>query len=685
MKKVILSCLLAIFTIHFVSAQIDRSKPPKATEARSLNFGKVNNFTMPNGLKVIVVENHKLPTVRMDLYFDNDAIAEGNKAGMNDMFGEVLKSGTKNFTKEQLDETMDILGTDFWSGANSFGFSSLKKQLFPSLDISSEILFNPTFSNKEELGKLKKQSKTDLESGEKNPDVISNRVTNVLLYGKNDPWGEYKTPQTIDNIQLQDFKTYYDKYFSPSKAYLTFVGDITLTEAKLIAEKYFSKWKNKPVAFKAFPLKKTAKGNSIALVDLPSATQSLISVIGLNNFKKSNKLYHAGVLGNDILGGGSFGRLFKNIREDKGWTYGAYSNLDDDAKRLGSFSASAKVRNSVTDSAVVEFMKEIKNIAVSLPSNDELNTKKSEYNGNFTLSLERPETVARFVRTQMTEKLGDNFYKDYLKNINNVSSFDIVNAMKQFVDPNNLTILIVGKAEEIYPKLQKLGYPIKFYDIYGNPAKNPTEKVMAKVSAKQVVDNYIQLAGGKDKLSKVNTLQVLSNVTSAQIPIPMTAKESYQTPNKIAREITGQGMTLMKEAFNGTTGYQAQMGQSKPFDADELKEYTAEHTIFPQLYYDLANAKVETVTANGEEAYKIKVSDKKTEYFSTKTGMLIKEEILEKTEQGDVVITIDLSNYQEVEGIKLPFTANVDFGGMIMKFETTSVAINKNVTDADFN
>jgi len=686
MNKKIFVSIIALFIIVFSFSQVDRSKPPKALDARAINFGKVEQFTLSNGLKVIIVENHKLPTVRFDLYLDRESIFEGEKAGFLSMFGDMMRAGTKNFTKEQLDEKIDFLGTDFWTGSNGFGFSALKKQLNPSLDILNELLFNSTFTNASELEKLKKQAKTGLESQAKNPDAISGRVSNAVLYGKNDPYGEFETAESIDKIDLQVFKSYYENYVKPNIAYLIISGDITMTEAKPLVEKYFAKWQKGDVKQPKFALPIQSKGISIALIDLPTATQSNIKISSLNNLKKSNKNYFASILGNEILGGGSFGRLFKNIREKHGWTYGAYSRLSDDYKRLGSFSASAKVRNNVTDSAVVEFMKEIKAITSVVPDVKELDIKKSEYNGNFALALERPETSASFVRTQLLENLGNDFYKNYLKNINAVSATQIPVTMKEFIDPDNVTIFIVGKAEEIYPKLKTLGYPIQFYDTFGNIIPNPTEKKSAgNITAEQVVDKYLALCGGKDKLKTISTLFVNSTVSSPQIPVPMTSLEKLKAPNFVNREINANGMTMMKETFDGQAGYNIQQGQKKEFTAEELKDHKETNTIFPQLYHDVKGKTVEMKAVNGEDCYKIVISPKRTEYYNVKTGFLVREEVKNVSPQGEMILTIDSSNYKEVNGIKYPYTGNVDFGGQFaMKFEVTELKINSDVIDSDF-
>lgn len=679
MKKIIYSLLIAFTASSMVFAQVDRTKPPKPLAAREINFGKVETFTLKNGLNVIVVENHKLPKVRVDLSLDVNGFREGNKAGLGSMFGDMFRAGTKKYTKEQLDEKIDFLGIDLFAGNSNLGFSSLKKQLTPSLEIMQDILFNSTFSNQEVLDKLKKQAKTSLDAGEKNPDVISNRVQGVLLYGKDDAWGEYETAQTIDNITLADFKKHYDTYFKPNIAYLTFVGDITSTEAKKIAESYFGKWEAGEVKTSLPPLKKTAKGVKIAFVDLPSATQSSIDIMGLINLKKTSPEYFPSTLGNSILGGGSFGRLFKNIREKHGWTYGAYSSLNDSDKRLGSFSASAKVRNNVTDSATVEFIKEIKTITSVAPTAEELNTKKAEYNGNFAMGLERPETVARFIRTQMVQELPNDFYKNYLKNINAVTANQIPTSLKNVIDPEDLTILIVGKAEEVLPGLEKLGYPIQYFDKFGNPTEKPAaKKEVTGVTAQQVIDKYITaIAGSRANLEKVKTLQADTEMNVPQMPnaIPVVMKQ--MVPNKVIRIISIMGQT-MKEGFDGEKAFSS-MRQVSEEESTQLKNVKG---IFAELYYKPADLTLDGIvkTENGSDAYKIIITEngeKSVSYFDVKTGLKVKEE---QSQEGNTVVT-ENSEYKDFGGIKFPAKISMN-GGMTITVK--NITINPMLSDSDF-
>ena len=681
MKKILYITAVFCASITVAFAQVDRKQPPKPLEERPINFGKVESFALSNGLKVIVVENHKLPKVRVDLNLDITAVKSGNKVGYTAIFGDMLRAGTQNYSKEELDEKIDYLGSDFYAGSTSLGVSSLKKQLIPSMGIIKELLYYPTFTNQEELNKLKKQLKTALESNDKNPDVISQRVKNVLLYGKEDAWGEYETEQTIDNITLEDFKTYYNTYFKPNIGYLTIVGDITASEAKALAEECFGEWKKGEVKQDIPVLKKNTSGVKIAFVDLPSATQSSLNIIGLAELKKGDKDYFSGVLGNSILGDGASGRLFKDIREKHGWTYGAYSVLKDDYQRLGNFGAYAKVRNEVTDSAVIEFIRNIKEITTKAPSMDEINLKKSEYNGNFALGLEKPETMGQFIRTQIKENLPSDFYKNYLKNINAVSANQIPQALQKIIDPQNLTILVVGKGEEVLPGLEKLGYPVVYYDKFGNPVGKPAgKKEVTDITMEQVLEKYfVAVAGSKSKVEAVHSMITEAEMSMPQLPMPAAVTVKFQNPNKIATIISVMGQT-MKQGFDGEKGFSS-MGNLPKEQVDEFRDQKG---YFPELNYTADRAVLDgVISVEGKEAYKIVVTDgenKKSIYFDTQTGLKVREEA---SSSKNSAIT-DYSDYKDFGGYKFPTKITTTIGGQNMSQTVKNYSVNPKLTEADF-
>lgn len=690
MKKIVYILLASTLSIS-TQAQIDRSKAPAGGPAKEISIGKSENFVLENGLQVIVVENHKLPQVQASLYFNHPPMAYGDKAGITDIIGNMLMAGTTSMEKEQLDEEIDFMGSSISVSGNAASFSSLKKNAVKTFGLFADIIQNPAFKNEAELEKVKKQLKTAIESTEKNPDAISSRVANVLLYGANHPYGEYVTPEKIDGISMDDLRSYYTRTFIPGNAILTLVGDITLAEAKNLVQTHFKTWKGITLDRNQSHYKAAEKkATRIVLVDLPGSTQSVISILNTTNLKKANADYFNAYVGNAILGTGMASRLFKNIREDKGWTYGAYSSMNDDFYLNGEFMATAKVRNNVTDSAVVEFMSELNKIRKEAASEEEINLNKAQITGIFALGLEKPETVARFARTTKIEGLPADFYNNFLKNINSTTASGIKDAMSKYIDADHATILIVGKAEEILEPLKRLGYPIEFADKYGNPAADPTAKKSAgDITGKQIVDKYLQAIGGAKALKKVKTTNETYTVTISGAPMELQGAVKKMNPNKSDFQITMSGMAIMRRAFDGNTGFSEQMGQRVAFTEDEIKEAKSNKGIFAQMFYTPEMLQVDAIVSiNGKDAYKvwlIEGEEKSAQFYEVESGLLLKTEKETKGENDEsIMVSTEYSDYKEFSGVKFPGKVSITTGEQTITMVLNTLTLNKGVKASDF-
>ncbi|MBK8700213.1 MAG: insulinase family protein [Saprospiraceae bacterium] len=231
-----------------------RSTAPGAASARPINLGDYSSFDLSNGLKVIVVENHKLPKVSYQISLANDPILEGEQGGYVQFAGDLLTKGTKNRTKAKLDEEIDFIGASLNSSPSGVFGTSLKKHSNKLLDLMTDVLYNPIFP-KEEFEKMKSQALSALASSKTDANSIASNVAAAITYGKDHPYGEVQTEKTVNSITLEKCKSYYDSYFRPNNAYLVIVGDITLAEARNQAEKHFGKWQSGtiPKSFYATP------------------------------------------------------------------------------------------------------------------------------------------------------------------------------------------------------------------------------------------------------------------------------------------------------------------------------------------------------------------------------------------------------------------------------------------------
>lgn len=666
---------------------IDRSTAPEAGPAPQIKFQEPTVFKLENGLTVIVVENHKLPTVNANLYLDYTTIYEGDKAGSLEFFGDLMKAGTKNYTKSKLDEELDYYGISLYTSSRGIGFEALKKQMPKAVSLFTEVLLNPTFSNQEVLDRNIKQAITGLESETKNPDAIMGRVSRALLYGKEHPMGEYATEKTYSSIQLSDLKKHYNTYFKPNIAYLTLVGDITPAEAKEFANK-LNDWEAGKIPTQSISDVKNIAKTEINIIDLPTATQSNIYVTNLTNLKRKDSDFFSAILGNHILGGGMYGRLFNDLREDKGYTYGAYSSLRNNDKFPSMFTANAKVRNEVTDSSVMAFFNNLNDITSNSVTAEQLSIAKNENTGQFALALEDPRIIGRFARTVLTEDLNPNYYSNYLKNLNSVTGESIFISLKKHIKPNQSRVIIVGKADDIAADIKKLGYPVKFYDIWANEIADPTTKVdLGDVSAKDVIQNYFKAIGGIENVKAIKTIRRELNVKIPQLPVPATAIQKDMAPNKSFMSISAQGIgELMSQKFNGTTGSATQMGNTIPMSEKDIEKSKSRNVIMQELYLlDSKELSLENIVdVNGIKAYKLK-NGKEERFYAVDSGLLIRS--IETTEQGGQTLMsiTDMSDYKEFNGVKFPTKAKIEAGPQKIEFEVKSLEINKGITEADFN
>ena len=319
MKTKILSFVALLAMSFAVNAQIDRTQMPKPGPAPKIKLGKAEKFKLPNGLQVIMVENHKLPRASANLTIDNKPVFEGGIAGVYSMMGSLLGRGTSNISKDNFNEKVDYLGANvsFFSGG---AFASSLKRYFPEiLGLMADGVKNSQFTQ-EEFDKEIKVTLDNIKSNEKNVTSVARRVENALTFGKNHPSGEFITKESVGKITLDDVKNYYNSYYRPNNAYLVVVGDINPTEIKTMVTKLFGDWQVGNIPVQNHPKPQNPETTEINFVDMPNAVQSEVVVINNIDLKLGDDDYYAALLANQILGGGGTARLFQNLREDKGYT-----------------------------------------------------------------------------------------------------------------------------------------------------------------------------------------------------------------------------------------------------------------------------------------------------------------------------------------------------------------------------
>lgn len=676
MKKIIFIAILLASCIS-MQAQVDRTIQPKAGPAPKVNLSKPKSFVLPNGLTLLVVENHKLPRVTFTLTLDNPPSLEGDLKGVDDLASSMMGNGTSKINKETFNEQIDYYGASVYFSVHNISGSTLSRYFPQVLSLAAQGGLDPLLTQ-DELDSERAKLLDDLKADEKSPQSIARRVRSVLLYGKNHPKGEYLNNETINKVTLADVKDYYKKYFVPQNAYLVVVGDVKFDDVKKLVTDNFSSWKKAPLPKITYSDPVNLTKAQIDFVDVPNAVQSEISVNNIVNLKMTDTDYFAAVLANYILGGGGDGRLFLNLREAHGWTYGAYSNVYGN-KYTSDFSASTSVRNAVTDSAVVEILSEINKIRTELPSQEELDVAKAKFIGSFVMNAEKPQTIASFALREKTQSLPANFYENYIKNVNAVTLQQLQNAAKKYFFHDNSRIVIAGKASDVLPGLERLNIPIKYYDAYGNPAQKPeAQKVSNDVTAKTVLEKYINAIGGQKALSGVKSIVVTAGANIQGNPMSLVQKTT--SDGKSTQEMTMMGMTITKVVFDGTTGYMLIQGQRKDFEQSELDEmkYTAP---FPELLY--LNAPDVKLKGIEDGAYVVEIGNIKS-YYDVNTGLKTANAVAKEMAGQTINQKVYYSDYKDVNGIKFPFISTMNAGGMEIEMKVSDIKINEGVTDADF-
>lgn len=679
MKKLAYILIMVLLTAG-AQGQTDRSQP-KPGPAPKVNIGKPKTFELPNGLKVMVVENHKLPRATMTLSIDNPLFTEGNKKGIDDLMGSLIGNGTSKISKDDFQEEIDFMGATVNFHASGASANTLSRYFPRVLELMAQGVTDPLFTQ-EDFDKETARFIDGLKAEEKSVTANAQRVENVLVYGANHPFGEFTTEEKLKGLTLNDIKSHYKNYYVPNNAYLVVLGDVKFDEVKALVEKNFSSWKKGTIPATKYDDPKNVSKTEINFVDMPNAVQSEISVISAVNLKMTDKDYFAALVANQLLGGDFNSYLNMNLREAHGWTYGARSNIRGN-KHVGKFRAGSSVRNAVTDSAVVETIKELKRIRTEKITPEALATVKATLIGNFVMDAEKPEMIARQALLTKTQGLPDNFYQNYIQSINAVTAEDVLKAAQKYFSVDNARILVVGKGSEILSALEKLPYTINYFDRFGNKTSKPEEKkVDANVTVKSVLDKYIAAVGG-EKTKAVKSVLILSDAEVQGMKV--NSKSIYTAEGKSMVEASLMGQTLSKFVFNGETGYEInQMGQKNELDAEKIADSKFYSHPFPEL--NLANKSGISLAGienfNGKDAYVV-VDGKKKHYYDVASGLKLGEARTVDVQGQTMVQTFYYDDYKEVGGVKYPYKTTLNVG-MEMVFITKDIKINEGVSDSDF-
>ncbi len=701
MKKITLSILSLIAAATIYAQPVDRSIRPKPGMAPEIKLGKTQSFTLENGMKVFVVENHKLPTIDINIQFDINPALEGDMAGFRDMMSELLHAGTTTRSKDKLNEEIDNMGARISVNSEGIYASSLKKYQGKILDLVSDIAMNAVISQ-EELTLTKKKMLSGIETQKNQPDEMVRNVRAVVNFGKKHPYGEVPTQETVENITIERCKKYYSDYFRPNVAYMAIVGDVTAKEIEPIVKKYFGKWKKAAVIGTPYPNPATTANSrtKVSFAARNAAVQSVINVTyPLPTLKPGMSDVVKAKVANTILGGGSQGRLFQNIREKHGWGYGSYSSINQD-DICGSFTATLKCKNNVSDSALEALLNEMRIIRTEKVDEKTLQNTISFMSGNFAIALEDPRQIAQFAINTERYHMPKDYYKNYLRNLSAVTTDDVLAAAQKYILPESANIIVAGSKEEVANKLARFSFDgtVNYYDYAGNRvAETEKKEVPLGLTAGDVYKKYITAIGGE---KAINSLKDMKHVSTGEIQgmsVTLTIRKKLGGKFSMVMdgEIAGKKMTLQKQVFNGTTGYMEGQGQHIEMPADQATGMKKQGDLQSNIHDEMYGIKrkltgIETI--EGADAYVMEVTDaeqnKTTEYYDIKSGLRVRETDYKIDPQGNMVpTTTDYSDYREIPGtggFKVPYFMSIPAGGAVLNMKTQSVEVNKGIPDSEF-
>lgn len=688
MKKTF-SILLFLLTFT-VFAQIDRSQQPQPGPAPVIQLGEPERFTLNNGLTVLIVENNKLPRAAVSLSLDNSPIAEGELAGVSAMTAALLGKGSATIDKDSFNEEVDFMGATINFGSQSASASSLSRYFGRVLELMADAALHPNFTQ-EEFDKEKDILLDGIKSGEKSVTTAARRVENLLAYGKDHPYGEYVSKESVERVKLADVDAFYKRYFLPNNAYLVIVGDVDAGDLKKQVKKLFGKWKKKNLSTDPIPDVTNVSTTQIDFVNMPNAVQTEVTVQNTVSLRKKDADYFPLLIANGILGGGGEARLFLNLREDKGYTYGSYSSMGNNKYTASRFRASASVRNAVVDSAVVELLYEIDRMKKEVVSDEELNRAKAKYVGSFVRAVEQPSTVAAYALEIETEGLPDDFYTTYLESVNNVTKEDIQRVAQKYFLVDQARIVVTGKASEVLDNLEKVQFnesdiSVSYYDKYGNVIDRPASfELPDGVSAQSILADYIDAIGGQDAINAIRSLEVSYNANFMGNELEAISINTAEEQKQIVKM---GGNVLATVIVNASGAKVEQMGNSMDLPPEMAADMQAVIGIIPELKM-MENESI-TVSGieeiDGQSAYALEMkgqSTTTTTYYAVESGLKLKQttvtEMMGQTQTQDS----NYNDYKRFGSLLIPSSTSVPLGPQSVDATLGYVKINGEAVDTE--
>ena len=467
--------LVAVQSVATAQGTFDRSKPPELGPPPRVSLPPIITRELPNGLKLLIVEQHELPLADFVLLVGSGSTADpAGKPGIANLTSAMLREGTTTRKSLEIADQIAFLGINL-SPISSWESSTLSlhtptAQLDSALALFADVALHPSFPANE-FERIRKNRLTELLQLRDQGPAIANIAFPAIIYGSAHPYGapSIGTETSVKSLTSADLQSFYQTNFKPNNATLIIVGDVSPAQIEQKINSLFGGWQRGDVAPLNYGEPPKSSTTTVYLIDKPGAAQSSFR-IGAVGVPRSTKDYFALTVMNTILGGSFTSRLNQNLRESRGYTYGASSRFDM-RRAAGPFLASAEIVTAKSDSALLEFMKELNGIRQSVPAGELSRAKRYlqlQLPGNF----ETTQQIAAALVPVALYGLPLDYFNNYVQNIEGITQADVARVAQQYINPGSLAVVIVGDRKTIEPGLKSINVgPISIRDITGQPAQ----------------------------------------------------------------------------------------------------------------------------------------------------------------------------------------------------------------------
>ena len=455
-----------------------KGKAPVNKDVLRVKLPKAEEATLPNGLRLVLLNANKVPTFTMQMVILSGGLADqADYHGLASFVAALLREGTTKRSSKEIAEQADALGTTISSTSGLSSLTStvtasgLVENLDQTLDIFADVIRNPSFPQVE-VDKYKTRTLAQVQFQRSIPQFLAAEQFQKAIYGSHPGALIIPPADSLKKLSSKDLAQFHSTYYRPNNAFLAVVGDVTMKELMPKLQKAFGDWQKADVPTINIPPAPAQSASMIALIDRPGSVQTVLQ-LGTLGIERTSPDYFAVLLADRVLGGGPSGRLFMNLREDKGYTYGAYSNFGG-SKFRGTWISSSEVRTEVTEGAMKEFKYELTRLRTDKVPAEELENAKRAIIGSFALSLEQPQALLQNVITQKIYNLPADYWDTYPQHVSAITPDDVQRVAQKYIDMDHLQVVAVGDASKTRDVLAKYG-TVRVFDADGKPIGGSVE------------------------------------------------------------------------------------------------------------------------------------------------------------------------------------------------------------------